>query len=70
MLIFGAGISVDQTVYTDVSNTTGWKWDGGESSSVRPAAQVGCRFRIGGRVSLQLGYDTAQSGFFGLSAAF
>ena len=70
MLVFGAGISVDQTQYTDVSNATGWKWDGGESTTTRPAAQIGCRFRVGGRISLQLGYDTAQSAFFGLSAGF
>ena len=70
MLVFGAGVSVDETTFTDVSNATGWKWDGGSSTLVRPAAQVGCRFRLGGRVSLQFGYDTAQSGFFGLSAGF
>jgi hypothetical protein len=70
MLVFGAGVSVEQTLYTDVSNATGWKWNGGESSEVKPAAQIGARFRLGGRVSMHLGYDTAQSGFFGLSAAF
>jgi len=70
MLIFGAGISVDKTTRTDISNATGWKWNGGESTTTRPAAQIGCRFGVGGRVSLQLGYDTSHSGFFGLSASF
>lgn len=69
-LIIGAGVSVEQTTYTDISNATGWKWDGGSSKEVKPAAQIGCRFQVGGRASLQIGYDTVQATYFGLSASF
>lgn len=69
-LIIGVGVSVEKTTYTDISNATGWKWDGGDSSSVKPSAQIGCRFKVGGRASLQIGYDSAQASYFGFSAAF
>ena len=70
MLVVGAGLSVDQVGYTDISNATGWKWDGGKKTRVQPAAQIGFRFQLGARVGLHIGYDTAQRGFFGLSATF
>ncbi len=70
MLMFGAGISVKRTLYTDISNATGYAWDGGEENEVKPAAMIGARLRLGGRVSMQIGYDTTQRTFFGLSAGF
>lgn len=70
MLLLGVGFSVDQIIYTDVSNATGWKWDGGSDSKARMAGQVGCRIRVAPRVSLQFGYDTAQSGYLGLAGSF
>lgn len=70
-LILGAGVTVDRTLYTDVSNVTGWEWNGGSDTSVEPAGQVGCRLRlVGGRLSLQFGYDTSQYGYFGLGMSF
>jgi len=68
--IFGIGASVEKTTYIDISNVTGWKWYGGETTTVKPCAIAGCRLSLGDRVSLQLGYDTARHAFFGLSAAF
>ncbi|MCX8053881.1 MAG: hypothetical protein N3B12_08740 [Armatimonadetes bacterium] len=70
MLFFGAGISVDENKRIDISNVTGWRWDGGKNITVRPAALFGCRLRTGGRLSLHLGYDTLHSVFFGVSVRF
>jgi len=69
-LILGAGLAVEQTMYTAVSNVTGWRWNDGSDSHVGFAGQIGCRLRLAGRVSLNLGYDTRQSGFFGLTGDF
>ncbi|MCE5322183.1 hypothetical protein LLG46_02580 [bacterium] len=70
MLILGVGIAVEETIYTDVSNVTGWKWKGGDDYSTRPAAQIGYRALISQRIGIQFGYDTSQYGYFGLSASF
>lgn len=69
-LIFGAGVSVEKTTYVDVSNVTGWKWYGGETTTLKPCAVAGCRLSLGERVSLQMGYDTSRRAFFGLCAGF
>ena len=70
MLILGAGLAVEQTMYTAVSNVTGWRWNQGSDSRIKLAGQIGCRLRLAGRVSLNLGYDTHQSAFFGLAGDF
>jgi hypothetical protein len=70
MLILGAGIAITQTYYTDISNATGWKWEGGTESQVRPAAHASLRLRIADRVNMQFGYDTSQYAFFGISGSF
>jgi hypothetical protein len=41
-----------------------------EDQRLRLAGSLGCRPRIAGRVSLSMGYDTHQSGFFGLAGDF
>jgi len=69
-LVVGAGLAVEQTMYTAVSNVTGWRWNHGSDSRVKFAAQVGCSVRLARRVSLSLGYDTHQSAFFGLTGEF
>ncbi len=68
--IFGAGLSVEKTIYVDISNVTGWKWYGGETREIKPCAIAGCRLSLGDRVSLQFGYDTSRRAFFGCAAAF
>ncbi len=70
MLILGAGLAVDQTYYTAVSYATGWKWEGGTDSEVKPVAHASLKFRVAERVSMQFGYDTSQRAFFGLSGTF
>lgn len=70
MLITGVGFVVDRTFHTAVSNVTGWKWNAGSDSETKFAAQLGLRMRLGGRVSMQLGYDTVQNAFFGLTGDF
>jgi len=69
-LILGAGFAVEQTMYTAVSNATGWRWNNGSDSRVKFAGQIGCRLRFANRVSLNLGYDTHQSAFFGFTGDF
>jgi hypothetical protein len=69
-LILGAGFAVEQTMYTAVSNVTGWRWNEGSDSRLKFAGQIGCRLRLAGRVSLSMGYDTHQSAFFGLAGDF
>ncbi|MGQ9579660.1 MAG: hypothetical protein ACUVT8_01800 [Armatimonadota bacterium] len=70
ILTFGAGVSVEKTTYVDVSNVTGWKWYGGETTVLKPCAVVGCQLSLSERVSIQLGYDTSRRAFFGLCTGF
>lgn len=69
-LLMGVGLSVNQAFHTAVSNASGWRWDAGSESTLRPAAQIGCRLRLGRPISLQAGYDTSQQGYLGLAAHF
>lgn len=68
--IFGAGLAIEEVQYMAVSNVTGWRFDDGTENAVKPAASIGCRLRLGSTMGLNLGYDTHQSGYFGLSAEF
>jgi hypothetical protein len=70
MFIFGAGLTVKQTLFTDVSNVTGWRWDGGEKYSIKPSAQAGCRIKITNSFALHLGWDTSQGTYFGVGGKF
>lgn len=70
MLILGAGISIEKTNYTNVSNVTGWEWKGWSESKTKFAGQVGYRARISDRIGLQFGYDTSQYTYFGVTASF
>lgn len=70
MLILGAGISIEKTNYTNVSNITGWEWKGWSDSTTKFAGQVGYRARISDRIGLQFGYDTTQYTYFGVTASF
>lgn len=69
-LIIGAGLSVDRVLHTAVSNATGWLWNAGSDEVIRGAGQIGCILRIGGMMSLHVGYDTVQHNYFGFSAEF
>ena len=70
MLILGAGISIEKTNYTNVSNITGWEWKGWSESTTKFAGQVGYRAKISDRIGLQFGYDTTQYTYFGVTASF
>ncbi|MEN6582706.1 MAG: hypothetical protein ABFD54_09665 [Armatimonadota bacterium] len=69
-LLLGVGIATSKTKYTDVSNATGWEWDGGEDTNTQLAGLIGCRFHLSGRIGLQLGYDSSQHSYFGLTGSF
>lgn len=69
-ITIGAGLCTTKTWNYAVSNATGWKWDEGTETKQQFAGQIGCRFRVSDRMSVQYAYDTIQHNFFGLTMDF
>ncbi len=69
-ITLGAGVCTTKVWNFAVSNATGWKWNEGTDTITRFAGQIGCRFRVSDRLSVQYAYDTIQHNFFGLTADF
>jgi len=70
IITVGAGVASTKVWNYAVSNATGWKWNEGTETSEKFAGQIGCRFRVSDRMSLQYAYDTVQHNFYGLTVNF
>jgi len=69
-LIGGIGVAVVNTDYIDVSNVTGWSWDGGSDTTVESEVQLGLLIRIQERAGVRLGVDSQFGTFAGVAFAF
>ena len=69
-LVFGAGLAIQWTYHTHVSNATGWRWNGGSDRAIKGVAQIGCRLQVSERAALSAGYDTLQHAYVGLTMGF
>lgn len=69
-LLGGVGVALVTSDYRDISNVTGWSWDGGSKTSVEPQFQAGLRIPLSESGGVRLGFDTQFGAFAGASFGF
>jgi len=67
LFIVGIGAVMDETRFIQVSNVTGWKWNGGTRDQWKVTAQAGTRLELAPGFDLRVGYDSHYRGFGGVA---